>query len=127
MFWPLFFDCGVLVNVGFPMCLSNEHPIIDGPVGKLEEILEHYDSPSLHHWYEKQNQYTTMEAIMRVKGASLAVEPKFFGKSLERRMFFKKIFYLIPYRYQLQLLYELFGRGAWRDGSVGLAWARLRG
>lgn len=106
--------------------LVNEHPIVDGPVGKLKGILEHFDSPNLHHWYDKQNRYTTMEAIMRVRGDSLAANPKLFGNKLERRMFFKKLFFRIPFRYQLQLLYELFGRGAWRDGSVGLAWARLR-
>lgn len=106
--------------------LVNEHPLIDGPVGKLKGILEHFDSPDLHHWYDKQNRYTTMEAIMRVRGDSLAAKPKFSGNKLERRMFFKKLFFRIPFRYQLQLLYELFGRGAWRDGSVGLAWARLR-
>ena len=100
--------------------------MIDGSVGKLKNILEHFDSPDLHHWYDKQNRYTTMEAIMRVKGQALAAEPRLFGNSLERRMFLKKIFYQIPFRYQLQLLYELFRRGAWRDGSVGLAWARLR-
>lgn len=110
----------------FSDVLVNEHPIVDGPVGKLKGILEHFDSPDLHHWYDKQNRYTTMEAIMRVRGDSLAAKPKFFGSPLERRMFFKKLFLKVPFRYQLQLLYELFGRGAWRDGYVGLAWARLR-
>ena len=110
----------------FSDVLVNEHPIVDGPVGKLKRILEHLDSPDLHHWYDKQNRYTTMEAIMRIKGEALAANPKFFGSPLERRMFFKKIFFKIPFRYQLQLLYELFGRGSWRDGLVGLAWARLR-
>lgn len=110
----------------FSDVLVNEHPIVDGPVGKLKGILEHLDSPDLHHWWDKQNRYTTMEAIMRVRGDSLTAKPKFFGSPLERRMFFKKLFFRIPFRYQLQLLYELFGRGAWQDGSVGFAWARLR-
>ena len=110
----------------FSDVIVNEHPIVNGPVGKLKGILEHLDSPDLHHWYEKQNQYTTMEAIMKVRDDSLAAKPNVFGNSLERRMFFKKLFFKLPFRYQLQLLYELFGRGAWRDGSTGLAWARLR-
>lgn len=110
----------------FSDVLVNEHPIVSGPVGKLKGILEHFDSPDLHHWYDKQNRYTTMEAIMRVRGDSLAANPKLFGTKLERRMFFKKLFFRIPFRYQLQLIYELFGRGAWRDGSVGFGWARLR-
>ncbi|TET72649.1 MAG: hypothetical protein E3J56_05020 [Candidatus Aminicenantes bacterium] len=63
---------------------------------------------------------------MRIRGDSLAAKPEFFGSTLERIMFLKKIFFRIPFRYQFQLIYELFSRGAWRDGSVGLAWARLR-
>lgn len=110
----------------FSDVLVNEHPVVDGPVGKLKGILEHFDSPDLHHWWDKQNRYTTMEAIMRVKKHALASEPRLFGNSLERRIFFKKLFFRIPFRYQLQWLHEVIGRGAWRDGSAGLAWVRLR-
>ncbi|GAH72771.1 unnamed protein product, partial [marine sediment metagenome] len=66
------------------------------------------------------------EAIMMVKGSALAATPRFFGSSLERRMFFMKIFFKVPFRYQIQWLHEVFGRGAWRDGRNGLTWARLR-
>lgn len=110
----------------FSDVIVNEHPIVNGPIGKLKGIFEHFDSPNLHHWYDKQNRYTTMEAIMRVKGESPAAEPKLFGNRLKRRMLFKKLFFCVPFRYQLQWLHEVIVRGAWRDGSVGLAWARLR-
>ena len=110
----------------FSDVIVNEHPLIDGPVGKLKGILEHFDSPDLNHWYDKQNRYSTMEAIAMVKGSALAATPRFFGSTLERRMFFKKIFFKVPFRYQIQWLHEVFGRGAWRDGRIGLAWARLR-
>ena len=110
----------------FSDVIVNEQPIINGPVGNLKEILEHYDSQDLHNWYDKQNRFSTMEAIMRVKGDSFSTPPRLFGTVLERRMFFKKIFFHIPFRYQLQLLHELIGRGAWRDGRLGLNWAILR-
>jgi len=109
----------------FSDVIVNEHPIVNGPIGKLKGILEHFDSPNLHHWYNKQNRYSTMEAIMRAKGASLAVKPRLFGNALERRMFLKKHFSRIPFRFQLLYLHEVFIRGAWQDGSVGLAWAHL--
>jgi glycosyltransferase involved in cell wall biosynthesis len=110
----------------FSDVIVNEHPLIDGKVGKIKGILEHYDSQDLHHWLEKQNSYTTMEAIMRVRGDKLAVQPRLFGSPLERRMYLKKIFFLIPFRYRLQWLYEAFVRGAIRDGPIGLAWVHLR-
>ncbi len=110
----------------FSDVIVNEHPLIDGPVGKLKGILEHYDSPDLHHWWDKQNRYTTMEAIMRVKGDALAARPRLFGSPLERRMLLKKIFYRVPFRYQMQWLHEAFVRGAIWDGAVGRAWIHLR-
>ncbi len=110
----------------FSDVLVNEHPLIDGSVGKLKGVLEHYDSPDMKHWYGKQDRYSTMEAIMMVKGSALAATPRFFGSTLERRMFFKKMFFKVPFRYQIQWLHEVFGRGAWRDGRIGLTWARLR-
>lgn len=104
----------------------NEHPLIDGSVGMVDGLMEHLDSKDLHHWVDKQNRYTTMLAIQKIKGAKLSAEPKLFGTTLERRMFFVHAFFLIPFRYQLQFIYELFARGAWRDGKMGLRWARLR-
>ena len=110
----------------FSDVIVNEHPKIDGTVGKLESILEHHDSRDLHHWWDKQNLYTTMRAIEYARGLELSAEPKLFGTSLERRMFFIKTFFRIPFRFQFQWLYELFVRGAWRSGRVGFTWAKLR-
>ncbi len=104
----------------------NEHPLIDGTVGRVKGMMEHLDSKDLHHWVEKQNRYTTMLAIQKAKGEKLSAEPRLFGSSLERRMFFIRTFFLIPFRYQLQYIYELLARGAWRDGVLGLRWARMR-
>jgi len=110
----------------FPDVIVNEHLHVSGAVGRLAGFIEHFDSPDLHRWYEKQNRYTTMEAIMQVNGACFAAKPKLFGTSLQRRMFFKKYFYHVPFRYQIQWLYEAIGRRALLDGSIGLNWVRLR-
>jgi glycosyltransferase involved in cell wall biosynthesis len=110
----------------FSDCLVNEHLRINGLVGKFRGFIEHFDSANLHRWYEKQNRYTTMEAIMRVKGDSFAAEPRLFGTAIQRRMFFKKHFFHIPFRYQIQWLYEAIWRRALLDGEVGLTWVRLR-
>ncbi len=110
----------------FSDVIVNEHPLIDGPIGKLRGVMEHHDSPDLHHWMDKQNRYTTMLAIQKARGGKLSAEPRLFGTSLERRMFFIRLFFRLPFRYQLQMIHELFGRGAWRDGRVGWDWARLR-
>lgn len=103
----------------------NEHAIVDGPSQHVEGILEHHDSPDLHHWFEKQNRYSTAEAIIAYQKGSLAADAKLFGSRLERRMWIKKNFFLIPFRYQILFLFYWVWNGMWRNGVVGYIGARL--
>ena len=104
----------------------NEHPVVRGPITHLDADLEHHDSPDLEHWLEKQNRYTTAEALQAFHGLKVALPGRLLGTSTERRMWFKERFLSIPFRYQLLFAYNLIGRGAIRQGRVGWMWARLR-
>ena len=110
----------------FSDVIVNEHLIVDGETGRLRHFIEHHDSADLHHWWDKQNRYSTMEAIMKVRGDALSVPPNIFGSSLERRMYLKKIFFSVPFHIHLQWLVEYFVRGAILDGRLGLTWIHLR-
>ena len=110
----------------FTDVLVNEHPIVEGVTVTLEGDLEHHDSPDLHHWVEKQNRYTSVEAISIYRGAPLAASPKLFGNALQLRMWFKKNFMHIPCRYLINLGMNLIQVKVWRSGRVGFTWARLR-
>jgi hypothetical protein len=104
----------------------NEHPVVDGRLVHVAGEMAHHDSPDLDHWLEKQNRYTTAEAIIAHEGRPLADTPRLFGTALQRRMWLKKHFYRVPFRYSLFFLYHWLWLGAWRVGWVGYAWARLR-
>jgi glycosyltransferase involved in cell wall biosynthesis len=104
----------------------NEHPLVAGPIVKVAGDMPHHDSPDLDHWLEKQNRYTTAEAVIAYRRASLAAEPRLVGTPLERRMWLKRHFSVIPFRYVLVFIYFWIMQGAWRAGWVGYAWARLR-
>lgn len=104
----------------------NEHPLVEGRELLIDGDLEHHDSPNLHHWYEKQNHYTTAEAAASIRGDKLSTTPRFFGTGFERRMWLKKVYVHLPFRHHLMRLYCLFYLGAWRAGRVGFIWARLR-
>lgn len=104
----------------------NEHPIVSGNVSSLNGYLEHLDSPDLTHWYDKQNKYTTAEALMRFRSSKLADDPRLFGSSLQRRMWLKKNFFGLPFRYFALFLYHYICLGAYRAGRVGYIWAKLR-
>jgi glycosyltransferase involved in cell wall biosynthesis len=104
----------------------NEHPIVSGRVVDLKSDIDHHDSPDLDHWLEKQNAYTTAEAIALHDGSPYAAIPRLWGSALQRRMWLKSRFWRVPFRYALLFLYNWLWRGAWRAGWVGFAWARLR-
>ena len=105
----------------------NEHPVVEGAHLRLTAELEHHDSPTLHHWYEKQNRYSTAEANIAYTGRGRTAAPRFFGNKLERRAWLKIAYSCLPARHFLMMLYCLFILGAWRGGRAGLIWARMRG
>lgn len=104
----------------------NEHLLVEGGVAHLKGDLEHHDSPNLHHWYDKQNRYSTMEAVMRIEKAGYAEKPEIFGSALQRRMWLKSIRHRLPFRNLLMFLYCYFWLGVWRAGRAGFVWARCR-
>jgi hypothetical protein len=104
----------------------NEYPQVPGKVIEVDGELEHHDSPDLEHWLDKQNRYTTAEAIIAYNESGLAAEPRLWGDALQRRMWLKKNFYRLPGRYFFFFLYNWLVLGCWRSGWVGYVWARLR-
>jgi hypothetical protein len=104
----------------------NEHPIVTGRIVHVAGEMSHHDSPDLDHWLEKQNRYTTAEAISAYNQSPLADTPRLMGTTFQRRMWLKKNFNRLPFRYFLLFLYHWLWQGTWRAGWVGYAWARLR-
>jgi glycosyltransferase involved in cell wall biosynthesis len=104
----------------------NEHPLVEGAVREVRGFLEHFDSPDLDHWLEKQNRYTTAEAIIAFEKSPLAEKELLWGTPLQRRMWIKKRIFGLPMRYTFLFLYHWLWQGAWRAGWVGYCWARLR-
>lgn len=104
----------------------NEHPMVDGQVRHVSGDLEHHDSPDLEHWLEKQNKYTTAEAVSAYQHTGLSAKPRLFGTPLQRRTWIKKHYIAFPFRYVALFVYHYLVLGAWRAGWVGYAWSRLR-
>lgn len=104
----------------------NEHPVVEGRIKAVAGEMSHHDSPDLDHWLEKQNRYTTSEAISAYSQSPLSDTPRLMGTTFQRRMWLKKNFNRLPFRYFLFFLYNWLWQGAWRAGWVGYAWARLR-
>jgi glycosyltransferase involved in cell wall biosynthesis len=104
----------------------NEHPIVGGRIEHVSGDLAHHDSPDLDHWLEKQNRYTTAEAVIAYSRAQLADTPRLLGTVLQRRMWLKKHFHRVPGRYLILFLYHWLAQGAWCAGRAGFYWSCLR-
>lgn len=109
----------------FGEVLVNEHPKVQGSIRMLHGFMEHLDSPDLEHWIEKQNRYSTMEAVSTATEAAPADQPRLFGTSLQRRMWLKRHFFRVPFRYTIFFFYFWLWKGLWRSGWTGYASARL--
>lgn len=110
----------------FSDVLVNEYPIVDGKLISISGRIEHFDSPDLEHWLNKQNKYTTAEALSQFNSLPLSFKPSLLGSSLERRMFMKKYYPMLPFRHLALFLYYLLIKNVWIAGRTGLIWARLR-
>ncbi len=113
-------------NCKFTDVSVNEHPIVQGRITHVTSEMAHHDSPDLDHWLEKQNRYTTAEAVIAYNQSELAAKPRLLGNALQRRMWLKKHFYSVPGRYLALFFYHWLVQGAWRAGKAGFVWARLR-
>ena len=110
----------------FSDVIVNEKPIVSGYKTLANGYVEHHDSPDLHHWLNKQNKYSSGEAIQLFRKSSLSAIPKLFGSRIERVMWLKHNFRRIPFKFCLLFLYSYIVLGAWKAGKQGVYWSRLR-
>ncbi len=103
----------------------NEHPVVSGNIQRVAGVLEHLDSPDLEHWIEKQNRYSTLEAVSRCSNSTLSDVPRLFGTALQRRMWIKKNIFNITFLYKFLFFYFWIWRGLWKSGSIGYTSAKL--
>ena len=110
----------------FTDVLVNETPVIEGHIKKLGGKLLHMDSPNLEHWYAKQNQYSTSEAIAKLEKKDFPFKPSLFGDRNNKRMWVKKNFSNIPGRFLLLFFYYYILKGLFLAGKEGFIWSHLR-
>ena len=105
----------------------NEHFCVPGKILHLKGILEHKDVLNLHEWYQKQNLWTTLEAVAQIRDHSKDEAANLFGTAIQRKVFFRKILRHLPFIGRwLSFAYYYFNYGAWHSGYAGYKWACMR-
>jgi len=107
----------------------NEEYHTEGKKGYLKEHFIHYPfNKGIHHWLERHNRYSSMEAealLKEVRG-ELAIGDLFSRDPVVRRKFLKQLGYRLPCRPFIVFCYLYFIRLGFLDGGPGFAYCRLR-
>lgn len=108
----------------------NEVLVVDGLIADLNEAFDHHPfSKGLDHWLAKHNTYSRMEADLILSGGVRQPSWKtaLLGRDFnERRVHQKAIFYRLPARPLIKLVYMLLWRRGLLDGVAGIRYAILQ-
>ena len=108
----------------------HEHVILQGNVGYLKQDMLHEDFRDIYEWLERHNRYSNWEArvylnLLMGSDDSGTIEANFFGNSIQRKRFLKKIWVRLPFKPLLRfILFYIIQRG-FLDGKAGYIYGRL--
>ena len=110
----------------FSSVIVNEHPIVRGEIGHLKGKALHLDSQNFTRWLKKQINYSIKESIIISDNLEYAEISKLFGSSTQRRMFYKKLFWKLPFKHIIFFINNYFVKGTFLNGKEGFYWAVSR-
>jgi glycosyltransferase involved in cell wall biosynthesis len=101
-----------------------------GAVGYLNADLIHENLKPVHEYVERLNRYSTLEALEALRwrwvGKSGDIAPSFAGNWAERRRALKlRVWYRLPFRPYIRLLWMWFVRLGFLDGTEGWIFTKL--
>ncbi|MGO4340876.1 glycosyltransferase family 2 protein [Pedococcus sp. 2YAF34] len=107
---------------GYSTEVFSEHPVVNGPMGRLHEDIIDHDLKGLAAWTRKHVRYAELEAKRREDRA-----PRVRMPHESRLRFFLKdrVAPRIPFRPLATFLYMYILRGGFRDGRQGLLFCSL--
>ncbi len=105
----------------------HEHVIVEGSIGKLECLMDHYAFPNVETFVEKHNRYSSWEARVALDkymqpSLQLSKVPEL---GLRRKL--KQIYSRLPGKPLIRFLYIYFWEKGFLDGAEGFYFACLHG
>ena len=107
----------------------HENVVIQGRCGKLPTCLDHESSHDLHRWIQKQNEFSTWNAMRRVQQLRAPlpeIRSLFTEDPLKRRKWLKAVFLRLPGKPFLMFLYLYVVKCGFLDGVAGFYFCCLR-
>lgn len=103
-----------------------ETQMVDGLVEALENDLIDENAKGMHEWWERQNDYSTKEALYELKQPLMPLSALLSADPLKRREVLKALARRIPFRAFFYFLYCYVVRMGFRDGIAGLRFALMK-
>ncbi len=108
----------------------HEHVVMSEKVGYLQNDMLHIDFKDLYHWLDRHNRYSNWEAkvylnLLNGKDDQGTIGANFFGDSVQRKRFLKRIWVRLPFKPTLRFLLAYVFRLGFLDGRAGYIYARL--
>lgn len=112
--------------------LVHEHVLVDGPVGFLKNALVHDDYKGIERWFDRHNQYSSLEALEAYREMVGTHGDKRLGATLfksgpHRRRLLKNLAYrYLPARSLFKFVWMYFFRMGILDGRIGFRYCLLQ-
>ncbi len=111
--------------------IVHEHIVIDGTTAHLRNALEHNDFKGLERWFDRHNQYSSMEAVevrrLLEGDSSKRIRGSLFSRGPERTRKIKEFAYrYLPARALWVFIWMYLVRGGFLDGRIGFRYCILR-
>lgn len=106
----------------------HENIVVEGATQRLQELLLHESREDVAFWIAKQNQFSTWNALRRVRGAAspAPVRDAFSRDPLRRRKALKRLYLSLPAKPLLTFLWLYVARCGFLDGAAGYRFCLLR-
>ncbi|AUI67280.1 glycosyltransferase family 2 protein [Beggiatoa leptomitoformis] len=124
-----------LLKVGYghyEQRIVHEHMLLQGKAGFLKHALINYDYKGIDRYFDRQNTYSSMEAVEvfnMLYGTVNAqqIKPSLFAKGPERNRFLKNIAYrYLPFRPLIKFIWMYFIKLGFLDGKIGFRYSVLQ-
>jgi len=107
----------------------HENVIVEGPCHRLEPLLDHESHDPLQRWIRKQNEFSTWNAIRRLKQLETPMPSPlsfFSGDPVKRRKWMKSVFIRMPGKPFLMFFWLYIMKLGFLDGMAGFYFCCLR-
>ncbi len=107
----------------------HENIVVSGRTACLKSYLLHESNQDLEFWIRKQNEFSTWNAVRRLRQLHESVPPLlilFSRDPLQRRRLLKALFLRLPGKPVLMFLYLYLCKFGFLDGKAGLYFCALR-